>query len=217
MCVPRPKRAKRGAEVSGRDTMRRVACNRPGGFHALRASAHHRRAFHDRQDAGSAPRAHRHAARPGARAGLHALCARALLREAVPLLLLQPLSLPGGARPHPLQSTSGGDAASGGEGLRLRERVYRRRYAHGGYRRAMRDHRLRPRPVLHQGDQLRDEPEPSHSQLFGQAEGPYPAPFRGRAVLRQRASAPDATATTSTAAPRRYSSASGRRRRTSSR
>ena len=159
--------------------------------HALRALAHHRRPLHDRQNLGAAPRAHGHPARPGTGTCLHALCARALLRAFVPLLLVQPLPLPRGAGAYPFRGPARGDAPSEGEGLRLRERLYRRGHPHGGHRRAVRDHRLRPRSVLHQGDQLRDEPEPPDSLVSGETQGPHPAFVGGRAVLRQRASAPD--------------------------
>ena len=61
----------------------------------------------------------------------------------------------------PLPGPAPGDAAARRAGLRLRERVCRRRHAHGGHRRAVRDHRLRPRPVLHVKE-VNSETNPNH-------------------------------------------------------
>ena len=125
-------------------------------------------------------------ARAEARPEVHAVHARAVLRAAVPLLLVQPLPVRGGSRAALLRQHAQGNAHVEGPRLRLRKSVRGRRHAHHHDRRAVRHHRSGARDVQHRRGVQRDEPEPPDSQLPGQAAGSRAAFERWRAELRQR-------------------------------
>ena len=124
-------------------------------------------------------------------AALHALYARSVLRAPVPVLLVQPLPVQGGARETLFRQHAQRDDDAQGLGLRFRERLHRRRHAHHHDRRAVRDDRHGARELLHQGSVVGDQPEPSYSELSREAKRSRRSSFRRRAELRRRAAQAD--------------------------